>query len=433
MQVARSGLGVAVVNGKIYAIGGTTENEFVNTNEEYNPETDMWILKAPMPTPRNYFATAVYQNKIYCIGGTIGNSQTGDILTTVNEVYDPATDTWENKTDMPTARVLGPASVVAGNIYFIGGLPNGTLNECYNPATDTWTTMASKPIEASGPSVVFDNKIYVIGGFYEGGTFHFKTVTQIYDPETDEWSLAKPPNTFVVYGFAAATSGVMAPKRIYVFGIPYYGETAGTSGVPLCTNQVYDPEKDSWVTGADIPTGRLSFGVAVVNDLLYVIGGFTVTFDMFWNSDVTLYATNEQYTPFGYGTPDPSYDGIAPEITLASPVNKTYYTADTGLNFTDVTLNFTVDEPVFSASYRLDGGFPVEVSGNTTIAGLAVGVHNVSVFGFDASGNMGTSETVYFTIEKPEPFPFVPVAAASSIVIIIAGTGFMLYFKKRKH
>jgi N-acetylneuraminic acid mutarotase len=105
MQVARSGLGVAAVNGKIYAIGGSNASGFapsiggsavlgnsyiggfVGTNEEYAPETDTWTYKASMPTPRIVFATAVYQNKIYCRGGKASDGFTG-----VNEVYDPATD-----------------------------------------------------------------------------------------------------------------------------------------------------------------------------------------------------------------------------------------------------------------------------------------------------------------------------------------------------
>ena len=374
MQQARYGLGVGVVNGKIYAIGGYAKNGVVGTNEEYDPKTDTWTYKTSMPTPMAEFATAVYQNKIYCI--------------------------------------------------------RESVNQVYDPATDTWTAKEAMPIDAGGASAVFDNKIYVIGGFFDEQAVNFKTVTQIYDPETDEWSLCKPPTTFVVYGFAEATIGVMAPKRIYFFGWPY-GDSAGMPDDPFYTNQVYDPEKDSWVAGAGIPTSRCMFGAAVVNDLLYVIGGFTETFDMFWNSDVTLYAANEQYTPFGYGTPDPSYDDVVPVFSVVSPETKNYYTADARLNFTDVGLNFRVDEPVFSVHYVVDGGSPVEISGNTTLSGLAVGAHNVSVFGFDASGNMGTSETVCFAVAAPEPFPVVPVAAASAASVVVAVAGLLVYFRKR--
>ena len=111
MHVARGGLGVAVVNGKIYAIGGYTENGVVTrVNEVYDPETDTWTYKTSMPTPRGNFATAVYQNKIYCIGGT--NEGT-------NEVYNPATDMWVSKASVPTPVSYIKANVVNGKFYLI--------------------------------------------------------------------------------------------------------------------------------------------------------------------------------------------------------------------------------------------------------------------------------------------------------------------------
>jgi hypothetical protein len=70
MNEARAGLGVVAVNGKIYAIGGTTKGGqyppdvsgggFVGTNEEYDPATGKWTYKASMPTPRDYFAITAY-------------------------------------------------------------------------------------------------------------------------------------------------------------------------------------------------------------------------------------------------------------------------------------------------------------------------------------------------------------------------------------
>ena len=110
MNQARAWLEVASVNGKIYAIGGSTASgdepetfpygdinldNFVGTNEGYDPASNSWSYEAPMPTPRMAFAIAAVQGKIYCIGG---RSIAGDIsggYTSVNEVYDPTTNTWE--------------------------------------------------------------------------------------------------------------------------------------------------------------------------------------------------------------------------------------------------------------------------------------------------------------------------------------------------
>src|SRR4030042_3168304 len=77
MPTERGGLGVAVVNGKIYAIGGVNNDTQLAVNEEYDPTTDTWKTRAPMPTARSGFAAAVYQSKIYVIGGKFGTGTNG--------------------------------------------------------------------------------------------------------------------------------------------------------------------------------------------------------------------------------------------------------------------------------------------------------------------------------------------------------------------
>ena len=143
MPTARGGFGVAVVDGKIYAIGGLNGNNHARSAliEEYNPQTDGWTSKMPMPTPRSGFAIAVYQNKIYVIGGTVGNGYVGN-----NEVYDPVSNTWETKASMPTPRADLSANVVNDKIYLIGGkkyssttpfINETDINEVYDPANDS--------------------------------------------------------------------------------------------------------------------------------------------------------------------------------------------------------------------------------------------------------------------------------------------------------
>ena len=133
MQEARSGLGVAVVNGKIYAIGGRNSSfDLVSKNEVYAPSNGNWTTLASMPTPRTEFGIVIFQNKIYAIGGIIGYAAWGvdalavGVVTGVNEVYDPATNTWETKTPMPTKRGGLQANVVDGKIYCISGFTQGS-------------------------------------------------------------------------------------------------------------------------------------------------------------------------------------------------------------------------------------------------------------------------------------------------------------------
>jgi len=318
LNQARNNLGVAVVSGKIYAIGGYNDSQsFLGTNEMYDPETGKWLNKTPMPTPRSQFAISVYQNKIYVIGGLskepfIDRVQASD----ANEVYDPSTDTWETKASMPTPRSGLTASVVKGKIYLLGGgqefpYPNwgpSSINEVYDPETDTWATKTSMPQRVFlAASAVLNEKIHVLGGQFEFlgggyGTFH-----QVYDPENDTWTTATPaPDGFFSAG-AGATTGTYAPKRIYVIG----GERLNEDQNPSNATQVYDPDQDSWTVGAPMPTPRSGFSVAVLNDELYAIGG--------WPGFWPMSAANEKYTPVGY-SPVPSDDSEQEEGLVVVPV-----------------------------------------------------------------------------------------------------------------
>jgi N-acetylneuraminic acid mutarotase len=314
MTTARSGLGVAVVGGKIYAIGGQNGDGVLNVNEEYDPVTNQWTSKTSMPTARSDFAIAVFQNKIYVIGGTNGSGiAEGESLPTgVTEVYDPITDTWETKTPMATPRQELEANVVSDKIYLIGGVryAGGFVhlefdeNDVYDPATDSWTTKAPLPTAVWGySSAVVDNKIYLIGGGNKtlDGTFPV-TLNQIYTPATNTWNLAKDVPKGLWHAAAGATTDVLAPKRIYVLGGSY-------SEAAYNLTQTYDPETDAWTTGTPMPTSRWSLGVAVIDDELYAIGGKTEGGD--------FSTVNEKYTPSGYIPEFPSWI-ILPILIMAT-------------------------------------------------------------------------------------------------------------------
>lgn len=83
-------------------------------------------------------------------------------------------------------------------------------------------------------------------------------------------------------------------------------------------------------------------------------------------------------------------DGNPPIIANLSPENKTY-------SQKDLSLNFTTDESISWIGYCLNGQNNVTVSGNTTLTNLAYRDHNVTIYAQDLAGNIGTSETMYYT------------------------------------
>jgi hypothetical protein len=90
-------------------------------------------------------------------------------------------------------------------------------------------------------------------------------------------------------------------------------------------NVGYDFENGTWSFCADMPTNRQGFGVATVNDIIYVVGGYFSNYpfpdDTFFFVNQT--GANECYTPLGYGsvhyTPSPSPTPTPTEAPSPTP------------------------------------------------------------------------------------------------------------------
>ena len=259
MPTARFSFGVAVLDSRIYAIGGavdTESDEVTGANEVYDPAADGWVEKEEMPTSRYGCGVVAYDGRIYVLGGAANETYLD-----VTEVYDPTTDSWETRTAMPTARGLLQANVVDDKIYLIGGYGNQTVNEVYEPATDSWTTKSSIPTGAvSYCSAVVDNKIIVIGGTATN-------LTQIYDPQTDMWGSGASIPIKVSGAAAAVVTDTEGTKAVYVIG----GETDVFS--PQNITQIYFPKNNSWSTAASLPNVNSRLSATTVDNSIYAIGG----------------------------------------------------------------------------------------------------------------------------------------------------------------
>jgi hypothetical protein len=378
MPTSRGGLGTAASSGKIYAIGGLNDNGELNVNEMFDPIADRWVTKTPMPTARTGFATAFYEDKIFIIGGSVGDSFTGNV-----EVYSVISDTWQTMASMPTPRADLSANVVDGKIYLIGGKTYSSdspyynqtnINQVYDIATNTWSTNASMPIALQGyASTVVDNKIYIIGGAKQSiaGIDSATKTVQIYDTQTDTWTTGKSLEVPSSYGAAVATLGILAPTKIYYVG----GYSSGTFSNEV---QIYDVAQDAWSEGSKMPTARAYLSLAVVNDVVYALGGF---------DGISWLNKNEEFTPVGYGK-------IPPEIEIVSPENKTYKS---------IEIDYKINKAVSWVGYSLDGYTNVTLMGTPEITGIPDGEHSLMLFANDTLGNMGASQKVYFRIDNTAP------------------------------
>ena len=287
LPTQRRGFATAVVDGKIYLIGGTPFRNRrgpygLPTVEVYDPKTNRWEQVADMPTPRTDAETAVVNGTIYVCGGYNGidNRLVNLKFLDVVEAYDPQTDTWTRKQGMSVPRTDFGTGVVAGKIYSIGGYihpldkePEAPwridLVEAYDPATDTWMKRAKMQRRRDGFGVgVVNNHIYAIGGrgwpqVGPGGPF-LKGI-EVYNPKINrwEWNHEMP-------SLRLAFSTVVLEDVIYLIGgfvwqgrVPQYMATVDT----------YTPDTEEWNSIPPMPTPVLPFGAAVVDGNIYVFGG----------------------------------------------------------------------------------------------------------------------------------------------------------------
>src|SRR5262245_47037627 len=164
----------ATLNGKILAVGGADPASCFSLpfHDVYDPVTDAWTGGTSMNVGRANPAAAVLQ-----VGGNdqlfvVGGSTDCGVRTDSMEAYDPVSNTWTPKAPMPGgARSNMGAAVIDGLLYVVGGMQFDAFDgmtdlvEVYNPATDTWSTVAPLPEARYSVAVgAIDGILYAAGG-----------------------------------------------------------------------------------------------------------------------------------------------------------------------------------------------------------------------------------------------------------------------------
>jgi N-acetylneuraminic acid mutarotase len=261
MPAPRFSLVAAAVNGIVYAMGGVSPGIWPASVEAYDPAADSWTTVAQMVTPREGAGAATVNGRIHVVGGHVA----GSIATGILETFDPATSTWiTGRAPMPTPRAY-PAVVTDGVfIYAIGGVTTGTNGvatvERYDPSTNNWTTLAAMPSPGISIAGVLNGTIVVVGS---GGAN--SSATDVYDISSNTWRAGSP----MPAGRSLAAAGV-ANGGLYLAGGTVNGTAAYDTWVyyPATSTRV-----EGWSGVGSMPTARAQAAAAVVNDVIYVIGG----------------------------------------------------------------------------------------------------------------------------------------------------------------
>lgn len=266
MPTRRSELAAAVLDGKIYVGGGLTLTGASKAFEVYDPASDRWEQAAPLPVALHHFGMAAGDGRIYVSGGYEGNnlSNPSDAVW----VYDPASADWSTGPNMAAGRAAHAMVAMDGLLYVVGGVGIGSLFIwVYDPVADAWDTLPTllpTPREHLAAAAL-DGKLIVIGGRWPGqGNL---AIVEVYDSASGSWEQA-PDMPTARGGLTAAAVG----EQIHVAG----GEDFDRS--PDCTfaqHEIYDPSANRWLTASPLPTSRHGLASAAVGEKWYVIGGGT--------------------------------------------------------------------------------------------------------------------------------------------------------------
>ena len=123
-----------------------------------------------------------------------------------------------------------------------------------------WSRLADMPTARSGLAAVsVENQVYAIGGTTLNG---ITGIVEQYDPQSDTWqSGASKPLP------VSDVSAVVIGGKIYVPG----GVTV--SGQVTDALEIYDPVLKRWEQGASLPEARSAYAIATFEGKLYLFGG----------------------------------------------------------------------------------------------------------------------------------------------------------------
>ena len=293
-----SDVGVGVVNGKIYVVGGTLASDgFTPLGEDHgvlrydptsvSPQWTTATTNADMvsrfgssgdvsgtPNTTTLMAVVAVGNKIYMLGGRSKGDATDQCWS-----YEPGmSDPWTKLQALPDPRYGAAIAELNDKIYVMGG--NNNLNASmksifvYSIRDDNWEDLGEvMPEEESGRGIgaaALNNSLYLFGGRYGARTSNFFWRWSLDLDTSPSWTKlgsddvqgAMPLNP---PGWYSMQTSVLNGK-IYLLGGRY-----GQWGSNMDKVYAYDPSAASWTLFANrFNANRPS--TAVLNGKIYALG-----------------------------------------------------------------------------------------------------------------------------------------------------------------
>lgn len=210
-----------------------------------------------MPTARGASASAVVNSDMYVINGYDANGDTSYI-----EKYSFPNNSWTTLNTALLPKRFTSSETYNNKIYVMNGWLNSNV-EIFDPATNTVTNGATNPYYAGNAgSAVYNGKIYVFGGsgLNNTSTYTYTNKFQYYDIAANTW------NTLPDMPVAKETKGKIVNDKLYVIG--------GFNGTNSNKINVFNLTTNTWTDEYTMPVGVSGHSVAVQNDKIFIVGDY---------------------------------------------------------------------------------------------------------------------------------------------------------------
>ena len=264
MTYGRYGHSAILLNdGRLLIVGGLGEGSTgaeVPQIELYNPATNSWTTGADTP----HGATIPVLQLLADGRVLVATTRDANFQYQQTDIYDPVSNSWSPAAMMNHPHSLaGSTKLPDGRIMVAGGQGDGNdTAEIYDPATDTWTEKAQLPEADFGISSLFvmpDGRVASVGSFNK---------IWFYDISTDTWTGAAANPTTIVYQIPM----LLSDGRILLAGGI---DSAVQPFVSLNSTVVYDPSTDSWSSSVPMVMAHsIGNAVGLDNGRYLVAGGY---------------------------------------------------------------------------------------------------------------------------------------------------------------